>query len=81
MATDAIAFIQALGFDQVDLVGFSMGGFVAQIIAAEQPDLVRRMILAGTGPAAGDGIDKVTRLTYLDMAKGATPTVPGGPPS
>jgi pimeloyl-ACP methyl ester carboxylesterase len=48
-----------------------MGGFVAQVIAAEQPDLVRRIILAGTGPAGGEGIDKVTRLTSLDVARGA----------
>ena len=71
MARDAIAFIRALGFDQVDLLGFSMGGFVAQIIAEQQPDLVRKLILTGTGPAGGEGIDKVTLLTYLDMAKGA----------
>ena len=71
MAKDAVAFTRALGFDQVDLLGFSMGGFVAQVIAAEQPDLVRKIILAGTGPAGGEGIDKVTLLTYLDMARGA----------
>ncbi len=71
MARDAVSFIRALGFDHVDLLGFSMGGFVAQVIAAEHPELVRRVILAGTGPAGGEGIDKVTRLTYLDMAKGA----------
>ncbi len=61
MANDAVAFIRALGFDQVDLLGFSMGGFVAQVIAEQQPDLVRKIILAGTGPAGGEGIDKVTR--------------------
>jgi pimeloyl-ACP methyl ester carboxylesterase len=66
MARDAIAFIRALGHDQVDLLGFSLGGFVAQVIAEEQPRLVRRMILAGTGPAGGEGIDKVTRVTVLD---------------
>jgi pimeloyl-ACP methyl ester carboxylesterase len=71
MAKDAVAFIRALGFDQVDLLGFSMGGFVAQVIAEEQPDLVRKIILAGTGPAGGAGIDKVTRLTFLDIARGA----------
>ena len=71
MAKDAVAFIRALGFDQVDLLGFSMGGFVAQVIAEEQPDLVRKIILAGTGPAGGEGIDKVTLLTYLDVARGA----------
>jgi len=71
MASDAVAFIRALGLDRVDLLGFSMGGFVAQVIAQEQPHLVRRIILAGTGPAGGEGIDKVTALTYLDMARGA----------
>jgi pimeloyl-ACP methyl ester carboxylesterase len=71
MAKDAVAFISALGFDEVDLLGFSMGGFVAQVIAEEQPDLVRKIILAGTGPAGGQGIDKVTLLTYLDVARGA----------
>lgn len=71
MASDAVAFIRALGLDRVDLLGFSMGGFVAQVIAAEHPELVRRMILAGTGPAGGDGIDRVTRLTVLDVVRGA----------
>ena len=71
MARDAVAFVRALGFDEVDLLGFSMGGFVAQVIAEEQPDLIRKVILAGTGPARGDGIDKVTMLTYLDIARGA----------
>ena len=57
MASDAITFIRALGFDQVDLLGFSMGGMIAQVIAREEPRLVRKMILAGTGPAGGEGID------------------------
>jgi pimeloyl-ACP methyl ester carboxylesterase len=70
MARDAVRFIRALGFDQVDLFGFSLGGMIAQVIAQEEPRLVRKMILAGTGPAGGDGIDKVTRITYLDTARG-----------
>jgi pimeloyl-ACP methyl ester carboxylesterase len=70
MARDAVTFIRALGFDQVDLFGFSMGGMIAQVIAQEEPRLVRKMILAGTGPAGGDGIDKVTRISYLDTARG-----------
>jgi pimeloyl-ACP methyl ester carboxylesterase len=70
MASDAVAFIRALGFDQVDLFGFSMGGMIAQVIAHEEPRLVRKMILAGTGPAGGDGIDRVTRISYLDIARG-----------
>jgi pimeloyl-ACP methyl ester carboxylesterase len=70
MATDAVTFIRALGLDQVDLFGFSMGGMIAQVIAQEEPHLVRKMILAGTGPAGGEGIDKVTRISLLDTARG-----------
>ena len=70
MARDAVAFIRALGFDQVDLFGFSLGGMIAQVIARQQPQLVRKMIIAGTGPAGGGGIDKVTRITYLDTTRG-----------
>ena len=71
MANDTVAFIRALRLDKVDLLGFSMGGFVAQVIAAEHPALVRKVILAGTGSAGGKGIDRVTRLTLLDMVRGA----------
>jgi pimeloyl-ACP methyl ester carboxylesterase len=42
MASDAVTFIRALGFDQVDLFGFSMGGMIAQVIAHEEPRLVRK---------------------------------------
>ncbi len=71
MARDAVAFIRALGFEQVDLFGFSLGGFISQVIALEEPQLVRKIILAGTGPAGGTGIDKVTWVTIGDMMKGA----------
>jgi pimeloyl-ACP methyl ester carboxylesterase len=70
MASDAVTFIRALGFDRVDLFGFSLGGMIAQVIAQQQPVLVRKMIIAGTGPAGGEGIDRVTRITYLDIACG-----------
>jgi pimeloyl-ACP methyl ester carboxylesterase len=70
MASDAVTFIRALGFNQVDLFGFSMGGMIAQVIAQQEPQLVRKMIVAGTGPAGGEGIDKVTRISYLDTARG-----------
>jgi pimeloyl-ACP methyl ester carboxylesterase len=66
MAQDAIAFIRALGFDRVDLLGFSMGGMISQVIAQQEPALVRKVILAGTGPAGGEGIVNVTKLSYLD---------------
>jgi pimeloyl-ACP methyl ester carboxylesterase len=70
MARDAVTFIRALGFDQVDLFGFSMGGMIAQVIAQQEPQLVRKMIPAGTGPAGGEGIEKVARISYLDTARG-----------
>jgi pimeloyl-ACP methyl ester carboxylesterase len=69
MAADAIAFIRALGFGQVDLLGFSLGGFIAQVIAEEAPQLVRKIILAGTGPAGGVGIDKVTSVAIREAIK------------
>ena len=69
MADDAIAFIRALGFEQVDLLGFSLGGMVSQEIAARRPQLIRKLILAGTGPAGGVGIDKVTRVTISDTTR------------
>jgi pimeloyl-ACP methyl ester carboxylesterase len=70
MARDAVTFIRALGFERVDLFGFSMGGMIAQVIAQREPRLVRKMILAGTGPAGGEGIDQVTRISYLDITRG-----------
>jgi pimeloyl-ACP methyl ester carboxylesterase len=59
MARDAVAFIGALGFRKVDLLGFSLGGFISQVVAQQQPGLVRKIILAGTGPAGGEGIANV----------------------
>ena len=49
-ARHLIAFITALGLDEIDLLGFSIGGFIAQEIALLRPALVRRLILAATGP-------------------------------
>ncbi|MGH7962061.1 MAG: alpha/beta fold hydrolase [Candidatus Binatia bacterium] len=56
MGRDIIAFIHALGAKQVDIFGFSIGGMVAQQIALDAPQLVRRLILAGTGPSGGEGM-------------------------
>ena len=55
MADDAVAFVEALGLSTIDLLGFSLGGMVAQVIAQQRPDLVRRIILAGTAPAGDEG--------------------------
>jgi pimeloyl-ACP methyl ester carboxylesterase len=59
MARDAASLIDALGLKQIDLFGFSMGGFVAQQIAVDRPELVRRLILVGTGPRGGEGMDQL----------------------
>ena len=70
MADDAITFIKAMGLKQVDLLGFSLGGMVAQEIVLKEPQLVRKMILAGTGPAGGEGISTVAGVTFLDILRG-----------
>jgi pimeloyl-ACP methyl ester carboxylesterase len=54
MGANAIAFIKALGLSTVDVLGFSIGGMVAQEIAYQVPELVRRLILVGTGPRGAD---------------------------
>src|ERR1700678_239595 len=54
MGANAIAFIGALGLTKVDVLGFSIGGMVAQEIATQAPDLVRRLILVGAGPRGAD---------------------------
>ncbi|MDE2155726.1 MAG: alpha/beta hydrolase [Xanthomonadaceae bacterium] len=70
MARDTIALIRAMGFDQVDLLGFSLGGFVAQDVALKAPGLVHKLILTGTGPAGGQGIDRVGAMSWPLMLKG-----------
>jgi len=70
MARDAIALIGALGFEEVDLLGFSLGGFVAQDIALKAPELVRKLILTGTGPAGGKGIERVGAVSWPLMIQG-----------
>jgi pimeloyl-ACP methyl ester carboxylesterase len=67
MAKDAVTFIRALGLEQVDLLAFSMGGMIAQIIAQDEPLLVRKLILASAGPAGEEG----TALSNLDILHGA----------
>ena len=71
MGSDAIAFITALGLQKVDLFGFSLGGGVAQMVALQRPDLVRRMVLAGTGPRGGGGIDKMATIVGAAYLKAA----------
>ena len=56
MAHDAIAFIEALSFQRVDLLGFSLGSFVAQEVALIRPDLLRRVVLASSAPQGASGM-------------------------
>lgn len=71
MADDAVAFIRALGLTEVDVLGFSLGGFVAQVIATREPQLIRRLILTGTGPAGFKGVGQLNRRLLTDPAQGA----------
>ena len=63
MAQHVIAFSHALGLETIDIFGHSMGGFVAQQVALDKPELVRRLILAGTGPEGGESM-----VSYPDLA-------------
>ena len=56
MAAHALAFVDALGVAQVDILGYSLGGMIAQEIALERPSLVRKMLLVGTAPEGGEDI-------------------------
>src|SRR5438309_6014020 len=56
MAHDAIAFLEAMEFQRVDLLGFSIGSFVAQEIALIRPDLLRRIVLASAAPQGAAGM-------------------------
>jgi pimeloyl-ACP methyl ester carboxylesterase len=69
MAEDAYTFIRALGFDKIDVFSFSLGGFVAQDLIVKHPDLVRKLVLTGTGPRGGKDIDKVAGVTYWDILR------------
>jgi pimeloyl-ACP methyl ester carboxylesterase len=71
MAHDAEAFIDALKLKKVDLFGYSLGGFIAQVIALERPALVRKIILAGTGPAGGVGIARIGEVLQGAMQRSA----------
>lgn len=67
-ADDAYRFITTgLGYTKIDVFSFSMGGMIAQDLVVKHPDLVRSLILTGTGPRGGKDMDKVVRTTYWDI--------------
>ncbi len=70
MAQETIAFIQALEYSNVHLLGLSLGGFVAQAMLRMAPHLIESVILAGTGPAGDKAISFVPRITFYDMLRG-----------
>src|ERR1700726_1651269 len=61
MGANGAAFTRALGVNKADILGFSIGGMVAQEIALQAPDLVRKLILLGTGPRGGQGMESLTQ--------------------
>lgn len=72
MADDAAAVIRALGLSQVDVLGFSLGGFQAQDLTRRHPALVRKLMLLGTGPRGGNP-DSAPGV--VEVATHAVPTV------
>jgi pimeloyl-ACP methyl ester carboxylesterase len=73
MARDAALFLDALGLEQVDVLGFSLGGFLAQALAGLRPGLVRKLVLVGTGPSGPS--EPVTGRDILQIAtQHETPT-------
>ncbi|MFF6787093.1 alpha/beta fold hydrolase [Streptomyces sp. NPDC012510] len=69
MADDAYTFIKALGYEKIDVFSFSLGGMVAQALVVKHPELVRKLVLTGTGPKGGKDMDKVARITYWDILR------------
>jgi pimeloyl-ACP methyl ester carboxylesterase len=67
MTKDCVEFCRALDLRNIDVVGFSLGGMIAQQLAFESPDMVRRMILMGTGPRGGEGMT-FTELSPDELA-------------
>jgi pimeloyl-ACP methyl ester carboxylesterase len=67
MTKDCVDFCRALDLNSFDVVGFSLGGMIAQQFAFEYPDMVRQMILMGTGPRGGEGMT-FTELSVGDLA-------------
>lgn len=76
MAADVIAAIRALGLLRVDLFGLSMGGMVAQEVLEQAPDLVDRVVLAGTGPQGGAGLSTMTGVFVRGVARGLVTFTP-----
>src|ERR1700724_2968241 len=62
MGANAVAFSRALGLTNADMLGFSIGGMIVQEITLQAPDLVRKLVLVGTGPRGGEGMESMTQV-------------------
>src|SRR4029077_21094129 len=74
MAEHAADFVGALRLSQIDLLGFSIGGYIAQTLAMRHPGLIRRLILVGNGPRAGEppqdrGDDQLRAMTHTQTGQ------------
>lgn len=76
MAHHAEGFLDALRFNKVDILGFSLGGAVAQQILADRPELVRKATLVGTGPQGAEGFKDLPDIISENMKKSAETNVP-----
>jgi pimeloyl-ACP methyl ester carboxylesterase len=72
MAQGALDFLDAIGLTRVDLLGFSLGGYIAQHLTLQHPQRVRRLILAGTGAGRGEGTQDSIRRS-LKQRQGLPP--------
>src|ERR1700726_1711412 len=76
IAADIIAFAKALGLKEIDLFAFSIGGMVAQQFVLDAPELVRRILLVGTGPSGGEGMQEFSR-EVMDIVNRPNSTLQG----
>src|ERR1700721_1012421 len=76
IAADLIAFVKALGLKEIDLFAFSIGGMIAQQFVLDAPGLVRRILLVGTGPSGGEGMQHFS-AEVMDIVNRPNSTLPG----
>ena len=69
MAGQALNFIDAMGLTRIKLFSFSLGGFIAQEVVEQRPELVEKLVLTGTGGRGGAGISQVVGVTFADIAR------------
>src|ERR1700721_2436665 len=76
IAADLIAFVKALGLKEIDLFAFSIGGMIGQQFVLDAPELVRRVLLVGTGPSGGEGMQHFSS-EVMDIVNRPNSTIQG----